>query len=272
MLLNATFKPVFKPVMGGVFPFRPGQLFRNGEVGAWFDPSDLTTLFQDTAGTIPVAAAGQSVARMLDKSGRGHHATQATSANRPVYEVDTTGRGYLAFDGPTSNRWMVTSTITPGTNRAQIFAGVRKVGATVAVIAETGVNAGTIDGTIAVFHDGSSSPNGYGALRAVAGGSAAVNIASLFPSPISNVVTVIADEPGDTLALRVDGVQRAITTPTPGFGNFLAYPLYIGRRGGTTLPFNGRVYSLIIRFGSNLNAQHIQQVEQYVAEKTGVNL
>lgn len=41
-------------------------------------------LFQDSAGTTPVTAVEQPVGRMLDKSGRGNHAFQSTSASRPV--------------------------------------------------------------------------------------------------------------------------------------------------------------------------------------------
>ena len=59
-------------------------LFKNGEQGAWYDPSDMSTLFQDGAGTVPVTAAEQPVGRILDKSGRGNHASQATSTKRPV--------------------------------------------------------------------------------------------------------------------------------------------------------------------------------------------
>lgn len=44
------------------------SLFANGEQGAWYDPSDLTTLFQDAAGTTPVTAVEQPVGLMLDKS------------------------------------------------------------------------------------------------------------------------------------------------------------------------------------------------------------
>ncbi|MGP1680839.1 MAG: hypothetical protein ACTS8S_00740 [Giesbergeria sp.] len=60
-------------------------LFGSGEQGAWYDPSDLPTLFQDTAGTAPVTAVEQAVALMLDKSGRGNHASQATSTKRFLY-------------------------------------------------------------------------------------------------------------------------------------------------------------------------------------------
>jgi hypothetical protein len=43
-------------------------LFSSGEEGAWYDPSDLTTLYQDAAGTTPVTGTGQPVGLMLDKS------------------------------------------------------------------------------------------------------------------------------------------------------------------------------------------------------------
>lgn len=65
--------------------FNPiAALFANGEKGAWYDPSDLSTLFQDAAGTIPVTGVEQPVGLMRDKSGRGNHAFQTTSASRPV--------------------------------------------------------------------------------------------------------------------------------------------------------------------------------------------
>ena len=48
--------------------FSPSSLFANNEQGAWYDPSDLTTLFQDSAGTTPVTAVEQPVGLMLDKS------------------------------------------------------------------------------------------------------------------------------------------------------------------------------------------------------------
>lgn len=48
-------------------PYSIGSLFTAGEQGVWYDPNDLTTLFQDSAGTTPVTAAGQPVGLMLDK-------------------------------------------------------------------------------------------------------------------------------------------------------------------------------------------------------------
>lgn len=62
---------------------------------AWYDPSDLSTLFQDIAGTVPVTVHGDPVGKMLDKSGNGYHATQGTAGRRPLYQTG----GFLLFDG-----------------------------------------------------------------------------------------------------------------------------------------------------------------------------
>lgn len=43
-------------------------LFANNEQGVWYDPSDLSTMLQDAAGTTPVTAVGQPVGLILDKS------------------------------------------------------------------------------------------------------------------------------------------------------------------------------------------------------------
>jgi hypothetical protein len=48
--------------------FSPFGLFADGSQGVWYDPSDLSTLFQNTTGTTPVTAVEQPVRLMLDKS------------------------------------------------------------------------------------------------------------------------------------------------------------------------------------------------------------
>jgi len=44
------------------------SLFANGEQGFAYDPNDLSTMYQDAAGTTPVTAVGQPVGLVLDKS------------------------------------------------------------------------------------------------------------------------------------------------------------------------------------------------------------
>ena len=65
-------------------PFSPASLFAGGTVaGAWYDPSDLSTMFTTSAGTtqcaMPGGGAAVSVGRILDKSGNGNHAIAANN-------------------------------------------------------------------------------------------------------------------------------------------------------------------------------------------------
>lgn len=86
----------------GVIAFLPTELFATGEQGVWYDPSDLSTLFQDAAMTIPVTANGDPVGAMMDLSGNGNHATQSVSASRPTYQTDGILHR-LQFDGVDDN-------------------------------------------------------------------------------------------------------------------------------------------------------------------------
>lgn len=63
-----------------------------------YDPSDLTTLFQDAAMTTPVTADGDPVGAMADKSGNGRHMLQSTGTFRPIYKTSG-GLHWLKFDG-----------------------------------------------------------------------------------------------------------------------------------------------------------------------------
>ena len=84
----------------------PSELFVNGEQGVWYDPSDLSTLFQDSAGTLPVTAMEQPVGLMLDKSGRGDHAVQATTTARPVVSARYNLLQDTMFqDATTTRKW-----------------------------------------------------------------------------------------------------------------------------------------------------------------------
>ena len=48
--------------------FRMLDLFSNGKRGVWYDPSDLSTMYQESTGGTPVTADNQPVGLMLDKS------------------------------------------------------------------------------------------------------------------------------------------------------------------------------------------------------------
>ena len=57
---------VAKTLSGTEFAGR--SLFLDGTQGVWYDPSDITTLYRDAAGTTPVTGVEQPVGLMLDKS------------------------------------------------------------------------------------------------------------------------------------------------------------------------------------------------------------
>jgi hypothetical protein len=191
----------------------------------------------------------------------------------PVYQrvntstdYDTTGFPYyLRFDG--SDDSMATNTITPGIDKAQVFAGVRKLSdAAQGVVAEMSATIASNNGTFLL-----AAPDAASATFAFdSKGTTQVDaIASSLTAPLTRVVTGIGDISGDTAIIRINGVQADQETSDQGTGNFLAYPLYIGRRNNATLPFNGRIYSLITRFGANLDATTIGNTEQWISGKMG---
>jgi hypothetical protein len=195
--------------------------------------------------------------------------SQPTAYQKVTNQFDVTEAGvqslsYLAFDGV--DDFMVTGTITPGVDKAQVFAGVRKLSDTARTVLLELSAISSNPGTFVVFAP-SVALNNY---AFGSGGTTSVSvIASGYSSPVTNVLTGIGDIAGDTTTLRINGAQVATSTTDQGTGNFLAYPLYLGRRGGTTLPLNGQIYSLITRFGANLDTTAITNTETWVNARTG---
>ena len=54
---------------------------------AWYDNSDMSTMFQDASGTVPVTAYGQKVMYQLDKSGQGNHRMARNIAEAPKFSA-----------------------------------------------------------------------------------------------------------------------------------------------------------------------------------------
>ena len=246
-------------------PFSPASLFSSGEQGVWYDPSDFSTLFQDAAGTIPVTAVEQPVGKMLDKSGRGNHATQATVTKRPILKIDGNGKYYLLFDGVDDA--MQTGNIDfTSTDKMTVWAGVRKLGIGSQVCVELGTNANDVNGSFGFFAPGNFASSDY---MFVSRGTKTRPAAALgYSTPSTNTITASASISGDLVSLRVNAIQSARDVLDQGIGNFGNYPLYIGSRGGTTLPFKGHLYSLIIRGAQSSEAQ-ILSAEAYCNQKTG---
>ena len=89
VFVDATATKPWSTDIGGYIPIGvsisyPLSLFSAGEQGAWYDPSDMSTMFQDSAGTTPVTAVEQPVGLIYDKSPRGNDAFQTTATKRPI--------------------------------------------------------------------------------------------------------------------------------------------------------------------------------------------
>lgn len=64
------------------------SLFKNAEKGLWLDFSDMSSLYQDSTGTVSVTAVSQPIGKVLDKSGNSNHAAQTASSRQPVFQTD----------------------------------------------------------------------------------------------------------------------------------------------------------------------------------------
>lgn len=245
--------------------FNPISLFAAGEQGVWYDPSDLSTLFQDAAGTIPVTASGQPVGLMRDKSGRGNHATQVTATSRPILQTSG-GLWYLAFDGVDDG--MASGNINfTGTDKMTIWSGLTKLSdVAIGSVCELSVNLNHNNGTFVLYAPVGAGETNYhfGSKGTVAAGSTR----SPFAAPHVAVLTATADIASPSAALRVNATSVAAVVTTQGAGNYGNFPLYIGRRGGSSLPFNGRVFGLIVR-GATSSPEQIASAEAYINSKTG---
>ncbi len=177
-------------------------------------------------------------------------------------DYDTSGFPlYLAFDG-VDDSLSTASVDFSATNKMSVFAGVRKLSDTAqAIIAELSDNAATNNGVFTLLGPSFGGGTNFGSyskgttLAATSNGGGA--------SPDTAVLTAIGNISAPSITMRVDAVQTENVTTTQGTGNYGNYPLYIGRRGGASLPFNGRIYSLIVR-GATTTADQIARTEAWV--------
>lgn len=261
-----------RALMGG--KWTPLDYFRRGEQGAWYDPSDLSTLFQDAAGTIPVTAVEQPVGLMLDKSGRGNHARQTTTTSRPTLRQDANGKYYLYTDG--IDDFMVTNSIDfTATDKMTVICGVRKLSnAGTQMLAE--LSTGPDIGSFSVL-SGLQVLGDYGVIRR-ASATAANTAVPVFSAPGTQIISIGLNLSGTTAltelpTFNVNRVapERIETGADSGTGNFGSYPLYLFRRAGTSLPANVYFYGLIVR-GAETQDALLNPGQMFIAGKTGVVL
>ena len=182
-------------------------------------------------------------------------------------DYDTQGFPYyLRFDGV--DDYLVTNSIDfTGTDKMTVVAGVRKL--TVSASSSPQIILELSTGFNFCSFAVTSDDNWAARFMFYTKGTLPAHVSSTnYPIAITKIVTGIGDISGDSAILRVDGTQAASSTADQGTGNYGNYPLYIGRRGGTMLPFNGQLYGLVIR-GALSSTGEIQGSESYMNLHTG---
>lgn len=204
----------------------------------------------------------------------------ATTYQETTTLLDITERGkadawYLKYDGV--DDFLYTNAIDfTGTDKVSLFSGVLKLSdASQSMIAE--FSQGNVAGSFMLHCGGGSGSEAYtfGSRGNATMYSYAILGKSNYPllaGSRSNVLSVFGEISTDLSKIKVDPSYTS-SNPTidQGTGNYGNYPLYIGRRGGTSLPFNGHIYSLV-GVGRLTTDFETSQLEQALSKTVGVNI
>jgi len=251
---------------GGVFS--PNALFANGESGDWFDPSDLSRMWQDTAGTTPITADGQSVARIDGQRGVVS-LRQATPGSRPLYKTSA-GLHWTEHDGTDDALQSAANLDMSAADEITMVFAQRKA-------ADDGQRWVAGSGTTQAGSYGLTAPNGasptYAAtFRGSSPSNAAYNDASV-AAPHTAVLTIRGKISTSSIRLNVNGVERATSAASLGTGNAQNGPFFWGSRGAVSAAnfFGGRIYSGIV-INRLLTDNEVELAEKFIAAKAGIAL
>lgn len=253
---------------GGIFSqssvWSPLSLFSNGEQGALYDPSDFSTLYQDSAGTTPVTAVSQPVGKMLDISGNNNHAYRATASSRPVLRQNGSGYYYLEFDGVDDSLSTNTLDLTV-TDSATLFVGIKNLQDTInQIVVDVGHSFSNtysfgIAAPLSTLETVSFGSRGSTTIRQAVGTIAA--------APVTGVFVGITSISSDICKLRYNGSEIASNTGDQGTGTYLSSVITIGSGPGY-YRFKGNIYAIVVR-GIISNDKEITDTETFINSKTG---
>ena len=243
--------------------FGPQSLFSSGEQGVWFDPSDLSTMFQDSAGTIPVTADGQPVGKILDKSGCGNHATAPNASSRPQYRTDGTYH-WLQWDGVDDTHSTAPIDFT-GTDKMSVFCGLLKgTPSPWKYFVGTTANSDTTVGSFGLYAPGGTD----GSVDMYAKGSLAItNRIAVAPGQNIKITVGSLIDLATSVKVNVNGGAFSAEFANLG-GNFANDIMVLGSRGDGVYKFLGNYYQTIV-VGKLCTSEEIAQTEAFVNGKTG---
>lgn len=228
----------------------------------------VSLTFTPTAGTLTLTVTGSvTLAQLQLGAAFDNYQAVNDSLGFNVTESGQPSCGYLSFNG--SNQWMQTAAAVnfSATDEMSVFAGVRKVSdAASGVVIE--LSTGTLNNGMFSLFAPSDSTFEFGFASRGAGTTAVSRIDNAaYAAPFFAAQTGLSDISTDTALLRLNGTQVATSATDQGTGNYGNYVTYFGARAGTSLFFNGLMFSTIIR-GALTSGTLLTRTEQYVARQT----
>lgn len=236
----------------------PIALFTAGTTGFLYDPAQMSTLFQDAAGTVPVTAANQPVGRIKDLSGLGNHAVQTTASARPLYKTDGT-KHWLEFDGV--NDHLNTSVISWASFKATIGTGIFKGVDTRATIID-GVGAPRFS----IEAPGPSGADFAAFLWSTLTVTATVRHASA--APVAGVLVANFDMTNRKVGMALNGGTALSAFAASGSGVVSDGAYSIGRRSGSAQYLKGKLYGLM-GISRILTSTETTQLTSFLNARTG---
>jgi hypothetical protein len=152
------------------------------------------------------------------------------------------------------------------TDAVTVFAGVRKLSdVATGFLCEL---SDSIDVNQGVFYVACPGANGSRKYSAAFKGtiSSLAQVFSGYDAPTTNILTGIGDISENVAKLRINSEVVSVNNSDQGSGNYGSYPLYIGMRAGTSLPFNGELTRLTI-VGKLLETPTNQRIERIIANQ-----
>ena len=256
----------------------------------WLDASDTTTLFQNTAGTTPVTADGQSVACWKDKSSNAYTFTQATGANQPTFKTSVfSGNNALRWNG--TSQYLTSSTTLPffktTTSGGTFFFvfNASQIATQRFLMHYQNATSGTycVNETDIGYTTGATAQGNFGFHRGCGNAVVALNQVNQFQANENLLMTGILGTSGSSPSnVTIFKNGRSSTVQNDGTGYFSAgsYPssnnaryLNIGSRnlyGNGPDGYHQGDIAEIIWFNIALTSVQRQQIEAYLSTKWGI--
>lgn len=248
--------------------FNPASLFTGGQLGAWYDPSDLTTMWQESAGTTP-AAVDSPVGKINDKSGNNYHLTQATSSARPVLRKSGP-LYYLEFDGVDDGLTAATGTILAlflGVSAGSLYASAATATVAAGFPPMFGWSNNALAGRIALFRDTAALV--AGGRRLDADSFAEVRLAATLTADVPFIASGLFNYATATCTLRKNRAQVAQNASFQTAGSTSATNSGVAGLGTLTGTFYaGRIYGAIALQRIPTDAVSLD-IENYLGAKAG---